>query len=62
MKCTSARKCQKKFIRKFPDIQASHRYTIQNLLIKLQTSGILIDKKTSQALIVKKANSESISP
>jgi hypothetical protein len=42
-----ARKCQRKFRRKFPNNQAPRRNTIQKLVKKLQTSGILIDKKTS---------------
>jgi hypothetical protein len=46
-KCKSVRKCQRKFRRKFSNIRAPHRNTIHNLVKKLRTNGILIDKRTS---------------
>jgi hypothetical protein len=35
VECKSARKCKRKFRRKFPDIQAPHGNTIQNLVKEL---------------------------
>jgi hypothetical protein len=52
VKCKSARMCQRKFRRTFPDIQVPHRNTIQSLVKKLKKSGVLIDKKTRQAVNV----------
>jgi hypothetical protein len=52
LKCKSARKCQGKFRSKFPDLQAPHRNIIWNVVNKLQTSGVLIDKKTSHQCTV----------
>jgi hypothetical protein len=45
VKYKSARKYQRKFTRKLPDIEAPYRNTIQNLVKKLWTSGILTTKK-----------------
>jgi transposase len=38
--------CQRKFRRKFCDERVSSRQTIHNLVNKLRTTGLLIDKKT----------------
>jgi transposase len=47
MKYGSARKCRRKFrhTSKFHDERVSSRQTIHNLLNKLRTTGLLIDKK-----------------
>jgi hypothetical protein len=45
VKCKSARTCERKFRRKFPNVWAPHRNVIQNLVKKLWASGTLIDKK-----------------
>jgi hypothetical protein len=45
MKYGSARKCQRKFRRKFHDQIVPSRQAIHNLLNKLRTTGLLIDKK-----------------
>jgi biotin operon repressor len=42
----SAGKCRRKFRRKFRDERLSSRKTIHNLVNKLRTTGLLIDKKT----------------
>jgi hypothetical protein len=45
MKYESARKCRQKFRRNFRDERVPSRQTIHNLVNKLRTTGILIDKK-----------------
>jgi hypothetical protein len=47
VECKSARKCQRRFRRKFPDIRAPHRNTIQSLVKKFRTGGVLIEKTIS---------------
>jgi hypothetical protein len=47
VKCKSARKCKGKLRRKLLEIQAPHRNILQNLVKKLQTSGVLINKNTN---------------
>jgi hypothetical protein len=45
MKYGFAGKCQRKFRRKFRDERVPSRQTIHNLVNKLRTTGLLIDKK-----------------
>jgi transposase len=45
MKYGSARKCQRKFWHKFHDERVPSRHTIHNLVNKLKTMGLGIDKK-----------------
>jgi hypothetical protein len=45
MKYGSARKCQKKFRRKFRDERVPSRQTSHNLVNKLTTTALLIDEK-----------------
>jgi transposase len=45
VKYGSARKCRRKFRRKFRNERVPSRQTIRNLVIKLRTTGLLIDKK-----------------
>lgn len=45
VKCNSARKCQRKFVRKFPGVRVPHRNTIQNLVNKVRTTGVITDLK-----------------
>jgi transposase len=46
VKYGSAGKCRKKFRRKFNVERAPSRQTIHNLVNKVRTTGLLIDKKT----------------
>jgi hypothetical protein len=48
----SARKCHRKFRRKFPDIWALQKNTIQDPVKTLWTNGVIIDKKTSHQCTV----------
>jgi transposase len=45
VKCKSARKCQRKFRRKFPGVRIPHRNTIQNLVNKVRSTGEVMDRK-----------------
>jgi hypothetical protein len=45
MKYGSARKCRRRFQRKFRDERVPSRQNIHNLLNKLRSVGLLIDKK-----------------
>jgi hypothetical protein len=45
VKYGSAGKCRRKFRRKFRDKRVPSRQTIHNLVNKLRTTGLLIDKK-----------------
>jgi transposase len=45
VKCNSARKCQRQFVRKFPGVRVPHRNTIQNLVNKVRTTGVITDLK-----------------
>jgi hypothetical protein len=45
VKYGSARKCQQKFRRKFPDERVPRRQTIHNLVDKLRTTELVIGKK-----------------
>jgi transposase len=45
VKCGSARKCRRKFRRKFRGETVPSRQTIHNLVNKLRSTGLLIDKK-----------------
>jgi hypothetical protein len=45
VKYVSARKCRRKFRHKFCDERVPSRQTIHNLVNKLRTAGLLIDKK-----------------
>jgi hypothetical protein len=46
VKYGSSRKRRRKFQRKFRDERVPSRQTIRNLVNKLRTTGLLIDKKT----------------
>jgi transposase len=48
----SARKCRRKFQRKFRDERVRSRQTIHNLVNKLISTGLLIDKKLNHKLRV----------
>jgi hypothetical protein len=45
VKYGSARKCRRKFLRKFHDERVPSRQTIHNLVNKLRSTGVGIDKK-----------------
>jgi hypothetical protein len=45
VKYGSARKCRRKFRRKFRDERVPSRQTIHNLVHKLGTTGLLVNKK-----------------
>jgi hypothetical protein len=45
MKYGSARKCQRNFRRKFRNERPPSRQTVHNLMNKLRSTGLLIDKK-----------------
>jgi hypothetical protein len=45
VKYGSARKCRRKFQHKFCDERVPSRQTVHNLVNKLRTTGLLIDKK-----------------
>jgi transposase len=46
VKYGSVGKCRRKFRRKFHDERAPSRQTIHNLVNKLRTTGLLLDKRT----------------
>lgn len=48
VKCESARKCRRKFSRKFPGVRVPHRNTIQNLVNKVRTTGEVMDRKSER--------------
>jgi hypothetical protein len=50
VKYGSARKCRRKFRRKFRDERVPSRQTVHSLVIKRGTAGLLIDKKQKRKL------------
>jgi hypothetical protein len=60
VKCGSARKCRRKFRRNFRYERVPSRQTIHNLVNKLRTTGLFIDRKQKHKRRVLTANLNDI--